>query len=130
MTATTNRAPKDTAHEMKRFLNLHVELNSPRLEYPDVVWQAMRTAYAAHVRNLLKFFRERAPALHGLKADIRYSDFVSPNPFRIRSEEYPPDEADLWRRASKQVSHLSGYRDGSHGEWEDAPEWGAALTPT
>lgn len=57
----STRGFQDAAHEMRSFLKLAMEIQAPGSEYPDVIWGAMRTACAVHIRNLLEFFHEGSP---------------------------------------------------------------------
>ncbi len=111
---------RHAAHEMARFLELHVEMKNPSCEYLPIIWHSMRTTYATHVRNLLEFFHERSPHGGGGKAakDIKYGELVDPNPYRGNWTE---EEEDWWNQATQLASHLGGERS-DHGEldeWED-----------
>jgi hypothetical protein len=113
------------AHEMECYLDLHRRMKSKAAvkSYDQVVWSAMRTAYGAHVRNLLEFFHCGASQ----DRDVCWKDLArEDSPFGPLKDGAAIEG--LWSRASKQVSHLSKHRGGQDGEWADAEEWGNDLS--
>ena len=107
---------RHVAHEMTSYLQLHRRMKTAGRKYDEVVWSAMRTAYGAHVRNLLEFFHCKAG-----DSDVCWKDLAgeaSPYGKLVGTGKQ------LWDRASKQISHLSKRRGGLKDEWIDAQEWG------
>ena len=109
--------------EMASLLELQKELSLLQSHYPPVVWHAMRTAYAAHFRNLLEFFHGRRPPGKKDKLDARYADYLG----RDRNK----DPLGIWMEAEKRrmddadklLAHLSALRDAD--DRGERPEWGS-----
>lgn len=91
-------------------------MRTPDNNYDQVVWSAMRTAYAAHVRNLLEFFHCEKPSQDVCWTHLADDDS---NPFGSMKGA----AKGLWERASKQVAHLSQNRSGKNNKWGTAAEW-------
>ena len=113
---------RHTAHEMARFLEIHMALHNARRLSKDpftdlpVIWDALRTAYATHVRNLLEFFHEGTPRGGGRKDDITYGELLASNRYR---KDWPAVHISLWDQATQLGAHISGKRP-DHG---DLPKW-------
>lgn len=107
---------RSAAHEMRSYLQLHQRMKTESAEYDQVVWSAMRTAYGAHVRNLLEFFHCKAG-----DGDVCWKDLAdADSPYGSLGGA----AKDLWDRASKQVAHISKVRGGPKNQWATAAEWG------
>ncbi len=113
-------------HQLADALALGREVSRPSATYPDMVWRAIRLAYAMHYRVLLEFFHDGRSILvpkskPPMKRDIIVSDILRAG----SSLGISPTVGDKkrFRMADKLAAHLSRERTQyrtSKQEWGNA----------